>query len=70
VAVATGTFYGVPMTAGDIYTVAGNGTQGFSGDGHAATGAELDDPVGVGLDQAGNLLVAGAGDGRVREISR
>jgi uncharacterized protein YheU (UPF0270 family) len=70
VAVTTGTFYGVSMTAGDIYTVAGNGTQGFSGDGHAATGAELDDPVGVGLDQAGNLLVAGAGDGRVREISR
>jgi DNA-binding beta-propeller fold protein YncE len=70
VAVTTGRFYGVPMTAGNIYTVAGNGTQGFSGDGHAATGAELDDPVGIGLDQAGNLLVAGQGDGRVRKITR
>jgi len=70
VAVAAGTFYGVPMTAGDIYTVAGTGTPGFSGDGHAATGAELDEPAGVGLDRAGNLLVAGVGDGRVREISR
>ena len=33
VAASTGTFYGQAMTAGDIYTVAGNGTQGFSGDG-------------------------------------
>jgi hypothetical protein len=70
VAVTTGTFYGLPMTAGDIYTVAGTGTPGFSGDGHAAIGAELDEPVGVGLDRAGNLLVADVGDGRVREITR
>ncbi len=33
VATATGTFYGVPMTAGDIYTVAGGDTAGFAGDG-------------------------------------
>jgi len=48
----------VPTTAGDIYTVAENGTPGFSGDGHAAVGAELDQPFGVGIDSAGNLLVA------------
>ena len=36
VAAATGTFYGQAMTAGDIYTVAGNGTPGFSGDGGPA----------------------------------
>ena len=70
VAATTGTFYGVPMTAGDIYTVAGTGSPGFSGDGHAAKGAELDEPIGVGLDRAGNLLVADVGDGRVREITR
>jgi hypothetical protein len=70
VAAATGTFYGVPMTAGDIYTVAGNGVPGLSGDGHAATGAELDEPVGVSVDSGGNVLVAEVGDGRVREISR
>jgi uncharacterized protein YheU (UPF0270 family) len=69
VAAATGTFYGVPMTTGDIYTVAGNGVPGLSGDGHAATGAELDEPVGVSVDSAGNVLVADVGDGRVREIS-
>jgi len=38
VAASTGTFYGQPMTAGDIYAVAGTGSPGFSGDGHAATG--------------------------------
>jgi hypothetical protein len=70
VAAVTGTFYGVPMTAGDIYTVAGNGAPGLSGDGHAATGAELDEPVGVSVDSAGNVLVADLGDGRVRAITR
>ena len=33
VAARTGTFYGQKMTAGDIYTVAGDGQLGFSGDG-------------------------------------
>jgi hypothetical protein len=32
VAASTGTFYGQPMTAGDIYTVAGDGQGAFSGD--------------------------------------
>jgi hypothetical protein len=70
VAAATGTFYGVPMTKGDIYTVAGNGAQGYSGDGGAAIAAELDQPFGVGVDAAGNLLVTDLNDGRVREITR
>ena len=70
VAAATGTFYGVSMTVGDIYTVAGNGTPGFSGDGGPATGAEVDQPFGVGVETTGNLLVADLFDGRVREISR
>jgi sugar lactone lactonase YvrE len=58
VAGATGTFYGVPMTAGDIYTVAGTGTQGTSGDGGPAAAAQLDSPAGLAVDGAGNLLVA------------
>jgi len=70
VAARTGTFYGVPMTKGDIYTVGGNGQPGYAGDGHAAAKAELDDPVGVGVTGAGNLLVADVNDGRVREITR
>ncbi len=33
VAAVTGTYYGQAMTAGDIYTVAGDGHTGFAGDG-------------------------------------
>ena len=46
VAATSGTFYGQAMTAGDIYTVAGNGTFGFAGDGGPAASAELRDPTG------------------------
>jgi hypothetical protein len=69
VAVSTGTFYGQPMTAGDIYTVAGTGTRGFSGDGRSATKAELDFPVGVQVDGAGNLVVADDGNSRIRVVA-
>jgi hypothetical protein len=70
VAARTGTFYGVPMTKGDLYTVAGNGQPGFAGDGGPATKAELDAPIGVSVTGAGNLLVTDVNDGRVREITR
>ena len=46
------------MTAGDMYTVAGDGTQGKSGDGGPAVAAELSSPAGVAVDRAGNLVVA------------
>jgi hypothetical protein len=69
VAAATGTFYGQPMTAGDIYTVAGDGTPGFSGDGGPATSAELWDPSWVAVDGAGNLLINDGGNGRIREVT-
>ncbi len=54
----TGTFYGQPMKAGDIYTIAGGGTE--TGDGVPATDANLLDASGVALDHAGNVLVAAA----------
>jgi trimeric autotransporter adhesin len=69
VASSTGTFYGQPMTAGDIYTVAGDGTAGFAGDGTAATGAELDQPTGVAVDKAGNLVIADLGNNQVRVVA-
>jgi hypothetical protein len=46
------------MTAGDMYTVAGDGTQGTSGDDGPASAAELSNPAGVAVDRAGNLIVA------------
>ena len=69
VAESNGTFYGVPMTAGDIYTVAGNGTAGYSGDSHAATSAELNAPNSVVVDAAGNLAIADYSNNVVRVVA-
>ncbi len=69
VAETTGTFYGQPMTAGHIYTVAGDGTEGFAGDGSPATSAELFFPRGAGVDAAGNLLIADSDNNRVRMVA-
>src|SRR5260370_1450239 len=69
VAARSGTFYGRPMTAGDIYTVAGNGKPGFSGDGGPATSAELNILQSVAADAAGNLLIADFGNQRVRVVA-
>jgi trimeric autotransporter adhesin len=69
VAARSGTFYGQAMTAGDIYTVAGDGTAGYSGDGGPATSAELRGPRGVAVDAAGNLVIADEGNSRVRVVA-
>ena len=69
VAVKTGTFYGQAMQAGDIYTVAGNGANGFSGDGGPATSARLHAPNGVAVDPDGNLLIADSVNNRVRVVA-
>ncbi|HEY3735729.1 MAG TPA: hypothetical protein VGL63_17630 [Streptosporangiaceae bacterium] len=69
VADTSGTFYGQAMTAGDIYTVAGNGVDGFAGDGHPATSAEFDAPVGVAVDRAGNLVITDTDNCRVRVVA-
>ena len=69
VAATAGTFYGRAMTAGNIYTVAGNGLFGFSADGVPATGAALGFPEGAGADQAGNLLIADTGNSRIRVVA-
>jgi hypothetical protein len=54
---------------GVISTVAGNGTQGYSGDGGPATSAELSGPDGIAVDSAGNLYVSDGGNNVVRRIS-
>jgi hypothetical protein len=54
--------------AGALSTVAGNGTQGFAGDGGLASLAELDSPSGVALDAAGNLYIADSHNQRVRRV--
>ena len=69
VAAKTGTFYGKAMTTGDIYTIAGNGTAGFGGDGGPATSAELNDQEGVEVDGAGNVLIADVFNERIRVVA-
>src|SRR5258706_5294590 len=50
------------ISGGTITTVAGTGTAGFSGDGKAATAAQLTDPIGVAVDSSRNPYIADAGD--------
>jgi hypothetical protein len=69
VANSTATFYGQNMTAGDIYTVAGDGLRGISGDGGPGTAAELDGPGGVTVTPAGDLLIADFYSNRVRALA-
>ncbi len=69
VAAKTGTFYGQAMTAGDIYTIAGDGVAGYSGNGGPAAAAELNDPDGVAVDGSGNLVIADTGNDRVRVVA-
>ncbi len=68
VAEATGTYYGQAMTAGDMYTVAGTGQQGFSGDGGAATAAQLAVPSAVAVGPVGDILAADTGNNRIRQV--
>ena len=68
VAGSTGTFYGQAMTAGDIYTIAGDGGDGISGEGGPATAASLA-PPGGGRRQRGNVLIADNDNHRVRVVA-
>jgi uncharacterized protein (TIGR03437 family) len=56
-------------TAGTISTVAGNGTQGYSGDGGLGKLAQLNGPQGVAVDSAGNLYIADTLNSRIRMVT-
>ena len=51
----------VNAATGIITTVAGTATSGFNGDGILATSAQLNAPVGVAFDAAGDLSYSGQG---------
>jgi trimeric autotransporter adhesin len=59
----------VTLATGIITTVAGNGTAGFSGDGGPATAAALSLPLGVFVDDAGNIFIAASGNNRIRKVT-
>ena len=52
-----------------INLVAGNYTAGFSGDGGAATAAQLSSPRGIALDGDSNVIVADTGNARLRRVT-
>ena len=56
-------------TTGVITTVAGNNTQGYSGDGGQATLAELGLPFGIDVDKQGNIYVADQVNNVIRKIN-
>lgn len=53
---------------GTITTVAGTGAAGYSGDGGAATAAQLNSPFSVAVDGAGRLHIADSANYRVRRV--
>ncbi len=57
-------------TNGVITTVAGTGHPGFSGDGGAATHAQLNRPLTTALDGAGNLYIDDESNRRIRLVDR
>jgi sugar lactone lactonase YvrE len=58
----------VVASTGDIQTVAGNGTAGYSGDGVAATSTELNFPGGVFVDAQGDIFIADTANSAIREV--
>src|ERR1700733_832926 len=54
---------------GKAVAVAGNGQNGSSGNGGAATGAELSGPTGVALDAAGDIYIADTGNHVIRLVT-
>lgn len=52
-----------------ITVAAGNGTNGFAGDGGPATSAELANPAGLAVDSEGNLYIADSDNNVIREVS-
>ena len=55
-------------TTGVITTVAGDGTEGFSGDGGQAVSAQLWGPNDVVVDGSGNLYIADNDNHRIRKV--
>ena len=56
--------------SGIIETMAGDGTQGFRGDGGTAAAAQLDYPRCAAVDSAGFLYIVDSGNRRIRKITQ
>jgi sugar lactone lactonase YvrE len=59
----------IDIATGEISTIAGDGKQGFAGDGGAPEKSSLSSPRATGLSTAGQVTIADTGNGRVRQVS-
>jgi hypothetical protein len=66
---SSGSFYGQSMTEGDIYTIAGQASGGFSGDGGPGPAAKLSQATSVAMSTGEDVLIADAYNNRVRVVS-
>jgi len=57
------------IKTGIVSTIAGTGAAGFSGDGGAATNAQLNEPHSIGFDPAGDLYICDVKNHRVRKVA-
>jgi uncharacterized protein (TIGR03437 family) len=55
--------------SGTITTVAGTGAAGFSGDEGPATAAGIYAPLGVAVDDNGDIFIADTGNNRIRQVT-
>jgi uncharacterized protein (TIGR03437 family) len=60
--------YTASNVASDLTNFAGNLTAGFAGDGNPATLSQLNKPVGIAVDSAGNVYIADANNSRIRKV--
>ena len=54
---------------GNINTIAGNGTNDFTGDGGPGYLAQLSNPSGIAVDVSGNVYISDTGNRRVRKVT-
>ncbi len=73
IAASSGTQWGISMTAGDMYVIAGRtGQCALGNDAKVATQSDLDDPVSLHLGagtHGSDLYIADAGNNRIQEIA-
>jgi len=66
--VRQGGIFKVDAKTGVVTRFAGNGKQGFRGDGESALNASFHNAVTIALDNGGNLLIADSGNCRIRRV--
>lgn len=68
----SGSYFGMPMTAGQLYTIAGSDSAAapMQGEGETGTATALRRPQGLALDALGNLYIADTDHHRIRLLCK